>query len=146
MNLSTGGPVKRVLFLCQGNGCRSIIAEALARHFWEDGAMAACSAGIAPLGYIPSNTLEALKDAGISSDGLYSKGLSEFSLNDIDYIVNLTFFEVDSYLPSSFSGKLISCPITDPFGRGIESFRQTIEEIKRLVGEKLPKLIGTVSK
>ena len=41
--------VRKVLFLCHGNACRSIMAEALARHFWGNG-MEACSAGLEPPG------------------------------------------------------------------------------------------------
>ena len=93
--------VRKVLFLCHGNACRSIMAEALARYFWGNG-MEACSAGLNPLGYIPSDTLEALSEAGISTDGLYSKGLSEVPLGDIDYLVNLTHFEVASFIPPPF--------------------------------------------
>jgi arsenate reductase len=136
-------PMRKVLFLCQGNACRSIMAEALARHFWGNG-MEACSAGLNPLGYIPSSTLEALDEAGISTDGLYSKGLSEAPLGDIDCLVNLTHFEVDSLIPPAFSGKLIFCPVRDPFGQDIESYRKTREELKWLVRQKLPGLIGAV--
>jgi arsenate reductase len=120
------------------------MAEALARHFWGNG-MEACSAGLNPLGYIPSGTLEALNEAGISTDLLHSKGLSEVPLGDIDYLVNLTYFEVDSFISPAFSGKLISCPVRDPFGQGIESFRGAREVLKWLVRQKLPELIGAVN-
>lgn len=134
-------PVTKVLFVCYGNACRSIMAEALARHFWGSG-MEAGSAGLAPLGYIPSETLEALSEAGISSNGLYSKGFSDISLEDIDFIINLTEFEVGQYIPPSFSGKLISCPVRDPFGHGIQSYRQARDKLEWLVREKLPELLG----
>ncbi|MGO8943864.1 MAG: low molecular weight phosphatase family protein [Syntrophobacteraceae bacterium] len=136
--------MKRVLFLCYGNACRSIMAEALARHFWGEG-MEACSAGLMPLGYIPSETLEALREAGISTDGLHSKGLSETPLADIDYLVNLTPFEVAPFIPPVFRGKLILCPVRDPFGQDIESYRRVREELKGLVRQKLPGLIGAVN-
>jgi arsenate reductase (thioredoxin) len=136
--------VRKVLFLCHGNACRSIMAEALARHFWANG-LEAFSAGLDPLGYIPSNTLEALREAGISTDGLYSKSLSEVPLSDIDYLVNLTHFEVDSLIPPAFSGKLISCPVRDPFGHSIESYRRVREQLQLLVRQKLPGLIGAVN-
>ena len=48
------------------------MAEALARHFWNNG-MEARSAGLAPLGYVPSQTLAVLNEAGIATDGLYRK-------------------------------------------------------------------------
>ena len=117
------------------------MAEALARHFWNDG-MEARSAGLAPLGYIPSHTLEVLNEAGISTDGLYSKGLSDVRLDDIDYLVNLTEFKVEQLIPPSFSGRLISCYVRDPFGLEIEAYRQVREELSALVREKLPAIIA----
>ncbi len=130
-----------MLFLCYGNACRSIIAEALARRFWNSG-LEACSAGLAPLGYLPALTLEVLNEAGIPTDGLHSKGLSDVRLDDIDYLVNLTEFKVDKLIPPSFSGKLISYYVRDPFGLEIEAYRQVREELNSLVREKLPAIVA----
>ena len=40
---------KRVLFVCYGNACRSVMAEALARHYWGD-KLEVASAGLHSLG------------------------------------------------------------------------------------------------
>ena len=60
------------LFLCTGNSCRSIIAEALFRSMAPAGASAQ-SAGSKPAGYVHPRALEALTEAGISTQGLVSK-------------------------------------------------------------------------
>ncbi len=134
-------PVRKVLFVCYANGSRSIMAEALARHFWGN-TVEVWSAGLNPM-YVPSTTLEALKEAGISTDGLHSKGFSDVPLRDIDYLVNLAEYEIDHLVPSSFSGKLLPFPVKDPyFGQGIVSYRQVRDELKSLILEKLPDLIG----
>ena len=132
---------KKILFLCYGNSCRSILAEALARHFWGDD-LEASSAGLVPLGHITPHTIEALNEAGISSAGLHSKGLSDIRLEDIDYLVNLTDLKVDNMIPPSFSGKLIPNYVRDPYGEGIDAFRKARIELERLVQEKLPRLIA----
>ncbi len=132
-------PIK-VLFLCYGNTCRSILAEALARHYWG-GDIEVSSAGIAPYGHITEHTLEALGEAGISAEGLYSKGLRQVPLEEIDYIVDLTGMDVREVIPPAFSGKLISIYIRDPFGHGLDEFRRTREELKKLVTEELPNLL-----
>ncbi len=117
------------------------MAEALARHFWGN-TVEVWSAGLNPM-YVPSTTLEALKEAGISTDGLHPKGFSEVPLGNIDYLVNLTEYDIDNLIPSSFSGKLLLFPVKDPFfGQGIVSYRQAREELKSLILEKLPGLIG----
>lgn len=126
-----------VLFICVGNACRSIMAEALARHF-ERGRFEPFSAGLAPLGFIPPFTLEALKEAGISTVGLYSKGLSEVRLHQMDYIVDLTRRKAAHRMLTSFSGKLISYPVSDPFGHDLETFRLTREKLALFVSKELP--------
>ena len=61
-----------ILFLCTGNSCRSIIAEALFRSMAPVG-VTARSAGSKPAGYVHPRALEALAEAGISTEGLASK-------------------------------------------------------------------------
>ena len=92
-----------VLFVCYGNACRSILAEALARHYWGTGARVA-SAGIMPLGRVPPETLQVLEEADIPSVGLYSKGLKDVDLSAYQTIVNLTDMRIDEFLSSSFTG------------------------------------------
>ena len=61
-----------ILFLCTGNSCRSIIAEALFRDIAPAG-LTAQSAGSKPAGYVHPRALEALAEAGIATQGLESK-------------------------------------------------------------------------
>jgi arsenate reductase len=138
--IRTEKAVTKVLFLCYGNACRSIMAEALARHFLGN-RIEARSAGLVPLGYIPSPTLGVLGEAGIPADGLHSKGLAEVRLDDIDFLVNLSGLRVESSIPPSFSGKLISYHVRDPFGFDIQTYREVRTELESLVKIKLPELI-----
>lgn len=61
-----------ILFLCTGNSCRSIIAEALFKSMAPSG-VTAQSAGSQPVGFVHPRALSALKEAGCSTEGLYSK-------------------------------------------------------------------------
>ncbi len=61
-----------ILFLCAENSCRSIMAEALFRAAAPAG-VSVQSAGSRPLGIVHPRALEALNEAGIATDGLYSK-------------------------------------------------------------------------
>jgi len=132
---------KKVLFVCYGNACRSILAEALALHFWGDD-LEAFSAGLVPLGHVPQHTVEALEEAGISFPGLHSKGLSDVPIEEIDYLVNLTGLKIDDRIPASFAGKVISYYVRDPYGEGIEAYRRVRDELEWLVREKLPRVIA----
>jgi arsenate reductase len=63
---------RSVLFLCTGNSCRSVLAEAtfnaLASPEWR-----AMSAGSHPTGTIHPRSLALLRREGISTEGLHSK-------------------------------------------------------------------------
>ena len=75
-------PIKvlHVLFLCTHNSARSILAEAALNHLGR-GRFKAYSAGSSPRANQEPNPLglRALQEAGIPSDGLYSKSWQAFA-------------------------------------------------------------------
>src|SRR5690348_4870988 len=86
-----------VLFVCFGNACRSQMAEALANHF-GGGWVRAWSAGSHPLGHILKETRVVLNERGVSTEGQFSKGLDEISMEQMDVVVTMGC-EVDCPLP-----------------------------------------------
>jgi arsenate reductase len=62
----------KVLFLCTGNSCRSILGEAVFNHLAPAG-WSAMSAGSHPTGQVHPRSLALLAREGIATDGLYSK-------------------------------------------------------------------------
>lgn len=61
-----------VLFLCTGNSCRSILAEATFNHLAPAG-WKAMSAGSQPTGQVNPRSLDLLASEGISTEGYSSK-------------------------------------------------------------------------
>lgn len=70
---------RSVLFLCTGNSCRSILAEAtfnaLAGPKWR-----AMSAGSHPTGRVHPRSLALLRREGIATEGLHSKSWTDLSV------------------------------------------------------------------
>jgi len=66
----------RVLFLCTGNSCRSILGEATFNHLAPPG-WRAMSAGSKPTGRVHPRSLALLEREAISTDGYFSKSWSE---------------------------------------------------------------------
>ena len=68
-----------VLFLCTGNSCRSILAEATFNHLAPAG-WRALSAGSKPAGYVHPRSLALLAREGIATDGYHSKSWDALSV------------------------------------------------------------------
>ena len=79
---------KRVLVLCTGNSCRSVMAEALINHLGK-GKYEAVSAGSNPAGYVHPKSIETLKRHGIASGQPRSKSWDEFTGQNFDYIITV---------------------------------------------------------
>lgn len=132
---------KRVVFICLGNSCRSIMAEALARHFHGD-LVDAASAGINPLGFVAPETLQVLSELGVSTAGLRSKGLTAINLRECHVMINLTDYSPARLLPADFEGGLIHRPVDDPYGGSLESYRQTRDDISLLLTREICRWIN----
>lgn len=61
-----------ILFLCTGNSCRSILAEAIFNALAPQ-SMHAMSAGSQPAGFVHPKSTALLANKGIATDGYYSK-------------------------------------------------------------------------
>jgi arsenate reductase (thioredoxin) len=68
-----------ILFLCTGNSCRSILAEAIFNHLAPAG-WTAVSAGSKPTGQVHPRSLALLAREGMSTVGYYSKSWDKLPL------------------------------------------------------------------
>jgi arsenate reductase len=80
-------PIK-VLILCTGNSCRSIMAEALVNDLGQ-GRFQAWSAGSFPTGYVHPRSIETLKRHGIDPGQPYSKSWNEFAAQPLDLVITV---------------------------------------------------------
>jgi len=68
-----------ILFLCTGNSCRSILAEATFNALAPAG-MRAVSAGSKPAGYVHPRSLALLAKEGIPTEGYFSKSWNDLPI------------------------------------------------------------------
>jgi len=131
-----------VLFICLGNSCRSIMAEALTRHLFGD-SLEAVSAGLHPLGFVTPETLEVLAEAGVATTGLRSKGLEEIDLAACRLLVNLSHYSLSPLIPPFLQSRLLPRPVPDPYGGPLEVYRQARDAIQCLLLDEIaPLLLG----
>lgn len=78
----------RVLVLCTGNSCRSVLAEALINHL-GNGKFEAVSAGSNPAGYVHPKSIETLNRHGIDPGQPRSKSWDEFEGQSFDLVITV---------------------------------------------------------
>jgi arsenate reductase len=80
--------MKKLLFLCTGNSCRSVMAEALLNHLGKD-QFIAFSAGSFPTGTVHPLTLKTLLSKAVPAFGLRSKSWNEFTDKPINIVITV---------------------------------------------------------
>ncbi len=105
--------MKKVLVICTGNSCRSIMAEGLINHYLKD-TWIAYSAGTHPTHPHPY-ALKALQELGIATDYLKSKSISEFwHRDDLDLVITVCD-NAEASCPSFYKPvKTIHISLQDP--------------------------------
>ena len=78
----------RILVVCTGNSCRSILAEALFRELGGE-RVAVVSAGSHPEGRVNPFSLRVLDEAGIAHVGARSKSMTEFLDREFDHVITV---------------------------------------------------------
>jgi arsenate reductase len=86
--MAVESPPARILVLCSGNSCRSIMAEALFREL-GGGRVAVESAGSVPAGAVNPLTERILEEAGIDHAWARSKSMTEFLDREFDHVVTV---------------------------------------------------------
>ncbi|MBU2529541.1 MAG: arsenate reductase ArsC [Elusimicrobia bacterium] len=83
-----GGRVKKVLFLCTGNSCRSQMAEGWCNYLHK-GNSEAFSAGTEPAGEVNKYAVLAMSEVGVDISSHRSKHLDEFKDIEFDLVVTV---------------------------------------------------------
>ena len=120
--------MKKVLVLCTGNSCRSIMAEALINKFLDE--VEAKSAGSNPKGLVNPNAIEVLKEIDAWDDKYYSKKIDDVMNEDFDLVVTVCDKAKESCPMFPKAVKKIHVSFEDPDGKDIEEFRKTRDLIK----------------
>lgn len=125
--------MKKVLFVCVENSCRSQMADGFARVLGK-GKIESYSAGSRPSGKVNPVAVKVMREAGIDISGQRSKGFYDLGVKDFDYVITMGCKDTCPFVPAK---KHIDWQIEDPKDKGEDFFRKTRDLIK----EKVEQLI-----
>jgi arsenate reductase len=123
--------MKKVLVMCTGNSCRSIIGEALINHYVEG--VEAYSCGVAPSGKVNPNAQKVLEKHGCWNDRYHSKHLDEIIDIDFDLVVTVCDHAQETCPMFPKPVEKIHIGFEDPDGKAYEAFEEIYQEIKEVL-------------
>jgi arsenate reductase len=130
--------MKKVMFVCKKNSCRSQMAEGFARILGE-GKIIVTSSGLEASRIHPT-AIEVMSEIGIDITNQTSNALSDFQAEDYDVVISLCGCGVN--LPEAWVLKDVfeDWQLDDPDGRPLDTFRRVRDEIK----EKVDRLVRSL--
>lgn len=124
---------RTVLILCTGNSCRSQMAEVILNHDLA-AVVHTLSAGTKPQPKVADGAIEALKRAGLPTEGLFPKDIDAVMSEQIDLVVTVCDNAKEACPIFPRKVQAIHLPFHDPHGEPIESFERVRDDIRaRLV-------------
>ena len=127
----------KVLVLCTGNSCRSIIAEAIL----NSNGIEAYSSGVKASGKVNLNAKKVLEENGIWKSEYHSKKLDEIMDIDFDLVVTVCDNAKETCPLFPKKTKNIHIPFSDPDGKEYSEFVKTYENIKYILLPKVKEII-----
>lgn len=131
---------KRVLILCTGNSCRSIIAEALINAKLDG--VVSDSSGVKASGRVNPNAKKLLEDKGIWQDYYHSKTLDAVIDNEYDLVITVCDNAKETCPVFPKAVKVIHIGFDDPDGKEFDAFIKTYEDINDILLPKVKEELG----
>ena len=119
---------KKVLVMCTGNSCRSIIGEALINKYLDN--VDAYSCGVKPSGYINTNAKKVLQKYDAWDEHYHSKNLDEVIDIEFDLVVTVCDHAKETCPMFPKPVKKIHVGFSDPNGKDYDEFEKTYQEIQ----------------
>ena len=137
--------MKKVMFLCTANSCRSQMAEGFAKDMYE-GVMEVYSAGLMSA-TVHKKAISVMKELGIDISGQKSKAIDKSLLREMDFVVTLCNNAEDLCPSTPPETRRIYWPIKDPVGM-LGTEEEIMNEFRRArdeINERVKKLKEEIS-
>lgn len=120
--------MKKILFVCIGNSCRSQMAEGFARKYGAD-VLEPYSAGLAPAQIVQPLTKKVMLDKNIDIEKQWPKEITSLPLQQFDLLINMS----GAKLPERIAIPIRDWKVEDPIGRPEEVYTAVRDQIEQLV-------------
>lgn len=126
--------MRTFIFACIHNAGRSQMSAALFNRYADPAKARAISAGTQPAEHVHPVVMDAMREIGIDLSSAKPQKLTADLAQGADTLITMGCGDECPYVPGLHRD---DWPLSDPKGQGIETVRQTREEIKKRVLELL---------
>lgn len=130
--------MKRILFVCVENSCRSQTAEGFARLHGA-GRVEAHSAGSRPSGKVNETAVAVMKERGVDLAVQASKGLTDLPAGEWEAVVTMGCGDACPSLPAR---RRLDWALPDPKHLPLEGFRGVRDDIEARVKALIAEVAG----
>jgi arsenate reductase len=140
--------MKKIMFLCTANSCRSQMAEGFAKEY-SRGLLEVHSAGLMAAG-VNRRAIAVMQEIGIDISGQHSKQIDINILRQMDIVVTLCDHADETCPRTPPEIRRIHWPIRDPVGTVgpeeyvMEDFRRARDDIKEKVRSLIKEMLRSV--
>jgi len=128
--------MKKILFVCVENACRSQMAQGFCNVLADD--VEAESAGTRPSDAVDDTAVQVMAEAGVDISGQRPTALTGEMNDRFDVIVTMGCIDGCPVTPGE---KTLTWDIEDPRGKAIEVYRGVRDDIRRHVEQLLNELV-----
>jgi arsenate reductase (thioredoxin) len=127
--------MRRVLFLCIGNSCRSQMAEGFARKYGSD-VMKVGSAGLSPAAIVQPLTKKVMEARDVNIDDQFPKDVGSADPSRFDLIINMSGVKLPGRIPI----EVRDWTVEDPIGCTEDVYLEVRDQIEGLVRRLISEL------
>ena len=136
----------RVLFVCEGNICRSPMAEWLANHALQG--VRAESAGLRETGMpITPHSLAVLRERiGVDASAHRSRNIAGVAVEKFDVVVAIHPYIAGRLADEHGVRSHVVWDVPDPYGDVIDAYRLVYEQVESAMGRLIDEIGGSIER
>lgn len=141
--------MKKIMFICSGNTCRSPLAEGLFKKYLKENNITDIEVGSAGVGAFPGdsvsiNSILVAGSRGVDISSHRAKNINPEHILTTDLFFCMSDSHKQVLLRHCDENKIIVLNVPDPFGRPIENYEECAKQLENQFPQILEKIQGTI--
>ena len=141
--------MKKIMFICSGNTCRSPLAEGLFKNYLNDNNISDIEVGSAGVGAFPGdevsiNSILVAGNRGVDISSHRARNINPEHLLTTDLFCCMSDSHKQFLLKHCDENKIMVLNVADPYGRPLEIYEECVKQIESQFSEIVERINNTI--